>query len=224
MTLPNPQRHVMPIEVLTKSKLVPTNAARPVTAAVPKPLVTRPRQTKTVVTKPHSPPRRIINNQSNLSAGVQEQFDVEKAGEESAQQYVLFPVWNFGSTNPQNTDDDVAFGSKKPEFEERKPESEVHVSLSSKLEDITYSDNEEDVGAKVDFTNLETTITISPIPTTRVHRDHLVTQIVGDLSSATQTRSMTRVAKDQGFEDPDYPDKVYKVVKALYGLHQAPRA
>nr|GEY04357.1 hypothetical protein [Tanacetum cinerariifolium] len=27
-----------------------------------------------------------------------------------------------------------------------------------------------------------------------------------------------------GFEDPDYPDKVYKVVKALYELHQAPRA
>ncbi|GJV95323.1 putative ribonuclease H-like domain-containing protein [Tanacetum coccineum] len=27
-----------------------------------------------------------------------------------------------------------------------------------------------------------------------------------------------------GFDDPDHPDKVYKVVKALYGLHQAPRA
>nr|GEV04244.1 ribonuclease H-like domain, reverse transcriptase, RNA-dependent DNA polymerase [Tanacetum cinerariifolium] len=27
-----------------------------------------------------------------------------------------------------------------------------------------------------------------------------------------------------GFEDPDHPNKVYKVVKALYGLHQAPRA
>nr|GEU74534.1 putative ribonuclease H-like domain-containing protein [Tanacetum cinerariifolium] len=26
------------------------------------------------------------------------------------------------------------------------------------------------------------------------------------------------------FEDPDHPDKVYKVVKALYGLHHAPRA
>nr|GEY27210.1 putative ribonuclease H-like domain-containing protein [Tanacetum cinerariifolium] len=26
------------------------------------------------------------------------------------------------------------------------------------------------------------------------------------------------------FEDPDHPDKVYKVVKAFYGLHQAPRA
>nr|GEV16150.1 hypothetical protein [Tanacetum cinerariifolium] len=66
------------------------------------------------------------------------------------------------------------------------------------LEDITYSDDEEDVGAEADFTNLETNITVSPIPTTRVHKDHYVTQIIGDLSSATQTRSMTRVAKDQG--------------------------
>ncbi|GKF93375.1 hypothetical protein Tco_0280094, partial [Tanacetum coccineum] len=27
-----------------------------------------------------------------------------------------------------------------------------------------------------------------------------------------------------GFEDPYFPKHVYKVVKALYGLHQAPRA
>nr|GEV85789.1 hypothetical protein [Tanacetum cinerariifolium] len=66
------------------------------------------------------------------------------------------------------------------------------------LEDITYSDDEEDVGAEADFTNLETNITVSPIPTTRVHKDHHVTQIIGDLSLATQTRSMTRVVKDQG--------------------------
>ncbi|GKB33941.1 putative ribonuclease H-like domain-containing protein [Tanacetum coccineum] len=32
------------------------------------------------------------------------------------------------------------------------------------------------------------------------------------------------VCQPTGFEDPDYPDKVYKVVKALYGLHQALRA
>nr|GEX16771.1 hypothetical protein [Tanacetum cinerariifolium] len=196
------------------------------------------------------------------------------------------------------------------------------------LEDITYFDDEDDVGAEADFNNLETSITVSPIPTTRVHKDHPVTQIIGDLSSTTQTRSMTKVVKDQepkrvhqalkdpswieatqeeilqfkmqkvwilvdlpygkrfightqkegidykevfapvarieairlflayasfmgfmvyqmdiksaflygtikeevyvcqplGFEDPDHPDKVYKVVKALYGLHQAPRA
>nr|GEX47823.1 putative ribonuclease H-like domain-containing protein [Tanacetum cinerariifolium] len=40
------------------------------------------------------------------------------------------------------------------------------------LEDITYSDDEEYVGAEADFTNLETSITVSPIPTTRVYKDH----------------------------------------------------
>nr|GEW00191.1 hypothetical protein [Tanacetum cinerariifolium] len=148
-----------------------------------------------------------VGNQSNPSA--------EKAREESAQKYALFSVWSSGSKNPQNTDDDAAFGGGKPEFKGRKTESKIYVSPSSsaqikkhedktkkdakgkKLEDITYSDDEEDVGADADFTNLETTITVSPIPTTRVHKDHHVTQIIGDLSSATQTRSMTRVDKDQ---------------------------
>ncbi|GJV12748.1 ribonuclease H-like domain-containing protein [Tanacetum coccineum] len=32
------------------------------------------------------------------------------------------------------------------------------------------------------------------------------------------------VNEPPGFKDPDHPDKVYKVVKALYGLHQSPRA
>ncbi|GJU10307.1 putative ribonuclease H-like domain-containing protein [Tanacetum coccineum] len=31
------------------------------------------------------------------------------------------------------------------------------------------------------------------------------------------------VCQPPGFEDPDFPDRVYKVEKALYGLHQAPR-
>ncbi|GKB23696.1 putative ribonuclease H-like domain-containing protein [Tanacetum coccineum] len=32
------------------------------------------------------------------------------------------------------------------------------------------------------------------------------------------------ICQPPGFEDPEFPDKVYKVEKALYGLHQAPRA
>nr|GEZ70977.1 ribonuclease H-like domain-containing protein [Tanacetum cinerariifolium] len=61
MTHPNPQRHVVPIAVLTKSKLVSLTATRPVTTINPKPPVTRQRSAKTVVTKPHSSPRRNIN-------------------------------------------------------------------------------------------------------------------------------------------------------------------
>nr|GEW07031.1 putative ribonuclease H-like domain-containing protein [Tanacetum cinerariifolium] len=54
--------------ILTKSKLVPITAARPVTAAVPKPHVTRPRPAKPIVTKPYSPPRRHINRSPSLKA------------------------------------------------------------------------------------------------------------------------------------------------------------
>nr|GFA91711.1 putative ribonuclease H-like domain-containing protein [Tanacetum cinerariifolium] len=70
------------------------------------------------------------------------------------------------------------------------------------LEDIVYLDDDDDVGAEADLSNLEKNIRVNPIPTTRVHKDHLVNQII----------------------DPAYPDKVYKVDKALYGLHQALRA
>ena len=31
------------------------------------------------------------------------------------------------------------------------------------------------------------------------------------------------VSQPPGSKDPEHPDKVHKVVKALYGLHQAPR-
>nr|GEZ23222.1 hypothetical protein [Tanacetum cinerariifolium] len=69
MTLLNPQRHLVPTAVLTKSKLVPITVARPVTAAFLKPLMTRPRQAKTAITKPHSPPRRTINHSPSLKLG-----------------------------------------------------------------------------------------------------------------------------------------------------------
>nr|GEV40829.1 ribonuclease H-like domain-containing protein [Tanacetum cinerariifolium] len=50
------------VSILTKFKLVPITTVRPVTAAVPKPHVTRPRPAKPIVTKPYSPPRRHINH------------------------------------------------------------------------------------------------------------------------------------------------------------------
>ncbi|GKG23027.1 hypothetical protein Tco_0388330, partial [Tanacetum coccineum] len=40
-----------------------------------------------------------------------------------------------------------------------------------------------------DFTNLETIVNVSPIPTSRVHPSHPSTLILGDPTSAVQTRS-----------------------------------
>ncbi|GJS95426.1 putative ribonuclease H-like domain-containing protein [Tanacetum coccineum] len=90
------------------------------------------------------------------------------------------------------------------------------------LEDIIYLDD--DVGTETDMNNLEAFMPVSPIPTTRVHKDHLVEQIIRDLNSTPQTRRMTKNLEEHGFEDPYFPNTVYKVEKALYRLHQAPRA
>nr|GEZ34422.1 hypothetical protein [Tanacetum cinerariifolium] len=71
------------------------------------------------------------------------------------------------------------------------------------LEDIVYSDYEEDVGAKVDLSNLETNIFVSPIPTTKVHKDHLVTQIIGDLTLSPETRKEPKRVH-QALKDPSW--------------------
>nr|GEV09087.1 putative ribonuclease H-like domain-containing protein [Tanacetum cinerariifolium] len=94
----------------------------------------------------------------------------------------------------------------------------------SNLEEIVYSDDDEDVGAEADITNLDTNILFSPIRTTKIHKDHPAKQIIGDIHLAPQTRRMTKNVTNHGFKDLEFPNRVYKVEKALYGLHQAPRA
>ncbi|GKB58005.1 putative ribonuclease H-like domain-containing protein [Tanacetum coccineum] len=66
------------------------------------------------------------------------------------------------------------------------------------LEDIVYSDDDEDVGAEANMNNLDAFMPVSPIPTTRVHKDHPVEQIIGDLHSAPQTRRMTKNLEEHG--------------------------
>ncbi|GKD74663.1 putative ribonuclease H-like domain-containing protein, partial [Tanacetum coccineum] len=54
----------------------------------------------------------------------------------------------------------------------------------------------DDEGAVADFTNLETIMNVSPIPTSRIHSVHPSTQILGDPKLAVQTRS--KVNKSSG--------------------------
>ncbi|GKD76008.1 putative ribonuclease H-like domain-containing protein, partial [Tanacetum coccineum] len=48
--------------------------------------------------------------------------------------------------------------------------------------------DDENVGAVADFNNMDDTINVSPIPTLRIHKNHLKDQILGDPMSAVQTR------------------------------------
>ncbi|GKE40327.1 putative ribonuclease H-like domain-containing protein, partial [Tanacetum coccineum] len=70
------------------------------------------------------------------------------------------------------------------------------------LEDYNIFDftrNDEDNGVVADMNNLDTTIQVSPILTTRIHKDHPLDQVIGDLQSATQTRNMLKNLKEHGF-------------------------
>ncbi|GJU77794.1 hypothetical protein Tco_1274864 [Tanacetum coccineum] len=78
------------------------------------------------------------------------------------------------------------------------------------LEDIVYSDDDEDVGAEADMNNLDAFMPVSPILTTRVHKDHRVEQIIGDLNSAPITRR--RIKNLEEHEEPK------KVIHALNDL------
>ncbi|GJV67147.1 putative ribonuclease H-like domain-containing protein, partial [Tanacetum coccineum] len=122
--------------------------------------------------------------------------------------------------------------------------------------------DDEDVGSEVDLNNLETTMNVSPIPTTIIDKDHPKDQIIGDLTSVIQTGRMNKISNEHAITlvdlpngkraigtkwvfrnkkdergiiirnkarlvtpknkalNPRFPDKVYKVEKALNGLHQ----
>nr|GEZ89351.1 putative ribonuclease H-like domain-containing protein [Tanacetum cinerariifolium] len=63
------------------------------------------------------------------------------------------------------------------------------------LEDIVtfdFSNKDEDDDEMADMNNLETTIKVSPTPTTRIHKDHPLDQVIRDLHSETQTRNMSK--------------------------------
>ncbi|GJW12577.1 putative ribonuclease H-like domain-containing protein [Tanacetum coccineum] len=68
-----------------------------------------------------------------------------------------------------------------------------------KLEDYSIFEDNENIGAEADMNNLDTTIQVSPNPTTRIHKDHPLDQVIEDLQSATQTRRMSKNLEEHGF-------------------------
>nr|GEX36306.1 hypothetical protein [Tanacetum cinerariifolium] len=104
---------------------------------------------------------------------------------------------SFNTVSPSVNDVSLNFGiARKYSFVD--PFKYPDDPYMPELEDIVYSDDEEVVGAETDLSNLERNIPVSPILTTRVHKDHPINQIIGDLNLAPQTRSMTRMVKEQG--------------------------
>ncbi|GKB33072.1 putative ribonuclease H-like domain-containing protein [Tanacetum coccineum] len=199
-----------------------------------------------ILTKSMNYKRVVAGNQSNSSAGTkdspdagfkpsgeEEKKDVEDLGNEDSEVLSTKELRvnqekdaNVNNTNNINTVSSTnnAAGIEDNVVDENIVYGCANDSNMPNFEEIVYSDDDEDVDAEADMNNLDAFIPVSPIPTTRVHKDHPVEQIIEDFNFAPQTRRMTKKMEEHGFEDPEFPDRVYKVEKALYGLHQAPRA
>nr|GEV34576.1 reverse transcriptase domain-containing protein [Tanacetum cinerariifolium] len=163
------------------------------------------------------------------------------------------------------------------------------LTLTNRFEDIlgVTTNLDESNGVEADVSNMKTTITASPTPTLRIHKDHPKSQIIGPVDTPIQTRNKSKEVGEESFiatihqktdptllqfclfscflsqvepkkisdalqdpswveamqeellqfkiqrvwtlvdcpkGDPEYPARVYKVEKAMYGLHEAPRA
>nr|GEU92997.1 hypothetical protein [Tanacetum cinerariifolium] len=85
---------------------------------------------------------------------------------------------SFSAAGPSNTAVSLTYGQAFDIDASQFPDDPD----MSGLEDIIYSD-EDVIGAEADFNNLESSIPVSPIPTTRIHKDHPVSQIIGLLAS-----------------------------------------
>nr|GEY62315.1 polynucleotidyl transferase, ribonuclease H fold [Tanacetum cinerariifolium] len=132
----------------------------------------------------------VAGNQPNDNAGIKENLDTDDDVADAAFDVKENKNDVYVSANESDKTD-----NKKHDGKAKRDDNGKNMP---KLEDIVYSDDEEDVGAEDDLSNLETNILVSPIPTTRVYKDHPVNQIIGDLHSAPQIRSMTRMVKEQG--------------------------
>ncbi|GJR43306.1 putative ribonuclease H-like domain-containing protein [Tanacetum coccineum] len=71
--------------------------------------------------------------------------------------------------------------------------------------------NDEDE-AEVDFGNITHSYTIPPTPNTRIHKDHPITNRIGDVNSSIQTRRMTKPTSEQGFLSISWQCKKQTVV------------
>nr|GFA25113.1 putative ribonuclease H-like domain-containing protein [Tanacetum cinerariifolium] len=102
--------------------------------------------------------------------------------------------YNVNNTNNVNTVSSTvnAAGTSEIPFDPNMPT----------LEDVSsfyFSNDDEDDGIVADINNLDITIQVNLIPTTRIHKDHPLDQVIGDLHSTTKTRNMSNNLKEHGF-------------------------
>nr|GFB76453.1 hypothetical protein [Tanacetum cinerariifolium] len=187
-----------------------------------------------------------IENQANKSASLQEAKnsactqanDDQGANSEEINlrdKHFVLPIWSAYSTSITSSGDKIG-KNEKPVI------SAVGPSKALNNDELSYPDDPsmphlKDIYASPSagiFTNLSYDDKVEPKKISQALEDKswvdamqeelLQFQIQKSAFLYGTIDEEVYVTQPPGFLDPKFPNKVYKVVKALYGLHQAPRA
>ncbi|GJX76364.1 hypothetical protein Tco_0323175 [Tanacetum coccineum] len=92
------------------------------------------------------------------------------------------PLVNTASSNKHDSPKDMFTMGVSPTLEA------THIEF--------FSDEDE---PKVDLGNIINSYIVPTTPNTRIHKDHPIDNVIGDVKSSVQTRRMTKPTSEQGF-------------------------
>ncbi|GKA23576.1 putative ribonuclease H-like domain-containing protein [Tanacetum coccineum] len=158
----------------------------------------------------------------------------------SSQDYILMPLWKDGllfdsySKNASNNESQPSSDARKKDVEGVSKESGIddHERPKNSAQDVNtagpsintasstaYTDhvilksthaNFFGDEAEVDMSNITTTYLVPSTPNTRIHKDHSLDHVIGDVQSSVQTRRMTKTTNEQGFISAVYEGKTHE--------------
>nr|GFB09411.1 hypothetical protein [Tanacetum cinerariifolium] len=152
-------------------------------------------------------------NSTNLS-GTKDATNQEVKKNKSSLRYIVLPNWAHdallestssklykesstqvpeGSGNPNPTAS--AFNPPTEQMETLTVESPIPIVSSP----VPTACSDEIIGVEADVSNMETSISASPIPTLRIHKDHPKSQIIGPVDTLIHTRHKSKMVEEQSF-------------------------
>ncbi|GJZ89098.1 putative ribonuclease H-like domain-containing protein [Tanacetum coccineum] len=119
-------------------------------------------------------------NRTNGVASLETNSDAGQARKEKVpnQEYILLPLLHTSSNVPSNSKE--AESSPKDDAGKK---NEVKDPAKADTGIFGHAYDDEDVGVEADINNLETTMSVSPILTTRIHKDHPKAQIIKEVEA-----------------------------------------
>nr|GFA85065.1 hypothetical protein [Tanacetum cinerariifolium] len=141
--------------------------------------------------------KRTRRVEENLHIEFLENGAIEKGTKDAAYQEVKKDVSSLRYIVLPNWAHDALLESSSKET----PSLDNILSLKNRFEDIlgVTTSSDETIEVEADVSNMETSISASPTPTLRIHKDHPKSQIIGPVDTPMQTRHKSKMMEEQSF-------------------------